>query len=137
MKRERVCDWCGCRYEGYPGKPKGKRTFCSQACRNAWMGWFNIHEKRANRPGGLTATERKKIADSRRASASGDGYRKAHGRLEHRAVAEQLLGRPLKSSEVVHHIDGDKRNNAPENLVVLPSQSEHMKLHLNAKGGKL
>lgn len=39
-------------------------------------------------------------------------------------VAERMLGRKLKPGEVVHHIDGNKRNNAPENLMVFPvSQS--------------
>lgn len=31
--------------------------------------------------------------------------------------------------EVVHHQDGDKRNNTWGNLEVLPSQSEHARLH--------
>jgi hypothetical protein len=56
-------------------------------------------------------------------------YRKIHGRHAHRVIAEQMLGRPLKRGEIVHHIDGDKHNNAPSNLQVM-TQSEHMKLHL-------
>lgn len=48
--------------------------------------------------------------------------------LEHRYVMEGLLGRPLKSSEIVHHIDGDKFNNEPSNLVIV-TRSEHMRLH--------
>ena len=56
-------------------------------------------------------------------------YRKIRGRHEHRIVAEQMLGRPLAPDEVVHHIDGDGLNNDPENLMVLPSQAEHARLH--------
>jgi hypothetical protein len=44
-------------------------------------------------------------------------------------MAERLLGRPLLPREVVHHDDGDKRHNAWDNLEVLPSQSEHAKIH--------
>ena len=57
-------------------------------------------------------------------------YAKHFGRHEHRVVAEQMLGRPLKRGEIVHHIDGDRRNNRPENLQVM-TQSEHVKLHLS------
>ena len=46
-----------------------------------------------------------------------------------RVVAEQLLGRPLRPGEVVHHIDGNKRNNRSENLRVFSSQAEHAKFH--------
>lgn len=38
---------------------------------------------------------------------------------EHRIVAEQIVGRPLRKGEQVHHRDGDKTNNAPENLEIL------------------
>lgn len=36
--------------------------------------------------------------------------------LEHRLVMARKLGRPLLRTETVHHIDGDRMNNAPENL---------------------
>lgn len=52
--------------------------------------------------------------------------------LEHRLVAEQKYGRKLKSSDIVHHIDGNKTNNNPENIAVL-TRAEHAKLHSNLK----
>src|SRR5215831_12110088 len=36
--------------------------------------------------------------------------------LEHRLVMARKFGSPLLTTETVHHIDGDKENNAPENL---------------------
>ena len=48
--------------------------------------------------------------------------------MEHRYVVEKYLGRILRDDEIVHHIDGNKRNNAIENLMVM-TQSEHAKLH--------
>lgn len=49
--------------------------------------------------------------------------------LEHRLVMEKKLGRKLTESEVVHHIDGDKLNNDPDNLSVM-SLSEHSSHHV-------
>jgi len=50
-------------------------------------------------------------------------------RLEHRVIAEQLLGRKLKKGEVVHHLDGDRQNNVSSNLIVLGCDSKHRTLH--------
>lgn len=47
---------------------------------------------------------------------------------QHRLVAESKLGRMLNDYEVVHHIDKNKTNNNPKNLMVL-TNSDHMKLH--------
>ncbi len=47
---------------------------------------------------------------------------------EHRLVWEQTNGRSLNPLEHVHHINGDRADNRPENLVAL-SASEHRRLH--------
>lgn len=51
------------------------------------------------------------------------------GGFLHRTVAETLLGRPLAIDEVVHHKDGDTRNNGPSNLQVL-TRGQHSRLHM-------
>ena len=50
------------------------------------------------------------------------------GRLVHRWVMERELGRRLEKWEHVHHIDGDRRNNRPENLVLM-TRDEHYRIH--------
>lgn len=55
-----------------------------------------------------------------------------HGYVaEHRLVAEQCLGRYLTSEEVVHHINGIKTDNRPENLYVFENNSKHTEFHHN------
>lgn len=49
--------------------------------------------------------------------------------MQHRLVAERVLGRSLLPLEVVHHEDENKQNNALENLWLFPSQSAHMRHH--------
>lgn len=48
---------------------------------------------------------------------------------EHLIVAEQLLGRPVREDEAVHHIDGNKNNNSPENLMIFATKSDHTIFH--------
>ena len=47
----------------------------------------------------------------------------------HRFVWEQANGRKLRAGEIVHHINGDKRDNRPENLAALPNSAEHLRVH--------
>lgn len=81
----------------------------------------------------MTPAVRWKIRKAHLNTGTGKTYTKFLSRHEHRVVAELMLGRALKPGEVVHHIDGNKRNNNPDNLMVFSSQKEHAAFH--AKGG--
>ena len=49
--------------------------------------------------------------------------------FEHRKVVEDAIGRELKSSEQVHHIDFNKLNNEIENLYLCENAVEHRIIH--------
>ena len=61
----------------------------------------------------------------------------ANGRPDiYRHVAEVRIGRKLKPGEVVHHINGDRMDNRPENLQVMAGE-EHRRLHMRLAHEKL
>ncbi len=53
---------------------------------------------------------------------------------EHILISERKLGRLLNSEEVVHHIDDNKENNNPNNLIVFKTKADHTSFH---HGGEL
>lgn len=61
-----------------------------------------------------------KARDHHKADSDGFVY-------EHVLVLEEKIGRLLEPKETVHHVDRDRLNNSPDNLVLFSSQSEHMK----------
>lgn len=83
--------------------------------------------KRALRLGVHYSAEK---APERRVSSRGYIYVKIRGkwRPEHRVVAERILGHKLLSWEHVHHIDGRKTNNHPDNLFVCTNR-QHAHAH--------
>lgn len=105
----KVCEICLADF--LPPKKNRPGRYCSAKCRNTGNSRVSV-ERRANAQRGTGSK----------------WYVKDHGRHQHRIVAERVIGRPLAAGEIVHHIDGNKKNNSPENLKVM-TQREHMIEH--------
>ncbi len=115
-----------------------RKKFCSHSCRASYYVCLNLLGKPPTEKQRHTFdkwnSEHKREKSLRwkggRYTKSGYPYinSKTGPVLEHRLVAKEILGRELTRKDVVHHIDGDKLNNAKDNLWI-GNQSDHIKLH--------
>lgn len=61
-------------------------------------------------------------ADHHLAAVNGYAY-------EHRVIAEKKLGRRLKNDELIHHLNGDRTDNRPDNLEIVLGVAGHKVCH--------
>ncbi len=102
-------------------KVMATRSESKMGDKNPMWGKFGIENPRFN-GGGVS------LGGYRRISVRGKRV------YEHRSIIEELLNRALLPNEHVHHINRNKLDNSPSNLVVL-DRKEHLKLHPRKRTG--
>lgn len=131
-KITKPCEACGKNVTRVPSQMLN-RVFCSIGCSKKYLSEKMTAMNEDLNPERMTMPVRIKLRKARLGKGESKTYTKTFGVHTHRVVAEQMLGRPLKPGEVVHHIDEDKRNNHPLNLMVFASQALHALWHKNEK----
>lgn len=141
-----TCQQCGAAIDVPPSRVK-RRKFCSKRCQGDWLaanqrGEAHPMHGRKHSPESLAKMSATRTARARRGRDNPTwkggymhrGYRFVSppegGKAipEHRLVMEATLGRPLEPGEVVHHVNGIKSDNRPENLI-LSTNDEHTREH--------
>lgn len=115
-----ICKACGKETFSYPSRIQ---KFCSNLC--ARVGKHNGNYKNTDF-----------FVSSRKPNFCGEIITRKYVRigtsfkwqLEHRAIAEKVLGRKLKSTELVHHINCDSSDNRLKNLLIC-KKDYHTWLH--------
>lgn len=119
------CEECGQPFEQRRAtRQRHRARFCSRTCAGAGKGHAQLNPRRGpanNRYNGGLCFDR---AKRRWVICCTDGTLMAF----YRGVMEAELGRPLRSDEIVHHINGDSSDDRIENLMLV-TRSEHMKMH--------
>jgi len=99
-----------------------RARYCSRGCHFREINLDSEKQSRAAKVASL-------IAISKRGTGT-KGYIKEFGRHQHRVVVENVIGRKLRSDEIVHHKDHNKHNNDPSNLQIV-TRAEHARIHFS------
>lgn len=127
------CDACGKIFKrklshALRNERRGQRyNYCGRECMAAGLHHLTGEENPCWRGGRRKKGEYMSIYQPGHPNSTRAGYV-----LEHRLVMSKMLGRPIRPNEIVHHINGIKDDNRPENLRLFANTSEHHKcLHMD------
>ncbi len=128
------CEKCCKSFYVYPYEMK-RRRFCSTNCANLSNALSNSKSKTGNKNpmfGKVPVNFKgKKINYHGYVEIFAPKHPRARCKfvLEHRLVMEKDVGRFLRAEEVVHHKDGNKKNNKINNLILCKNEYEHRTFH--------
>lgn len=107
------CDYCGETNYKWRNTSKPKPRFCNQTC-------YGLDKRTPF----VLKNGYKLVIKKGHPRANDHGYVR-----EHILVMEEKLGRLIPKGESIHHIDGVKTNNHPDNLQLFTSHTEHLLHH--------
>lgn len=65
------------------------------------------------------------------------GYLRSDKGRQHRQIFEKYIGRKLKNTEIIHHVNGKKTDNRLQNLQYFKNTAAHSRIHQFCKRHKL
>jgi len=113
-KHVRVCQQCDKFFKVNPGAFSNSHVwkYCSQEC------YYESRADKARKRNGQTHINSNGYVEVYMFDHPAVKNNRTKRVMEHRLVMEEVLGRYLESFETVHHINGIKDDNRPENLEV-------------------
>lgn len=123
-----ICEECGVTFKA---RPAAKRKLCGLKCHGARKSKIYHGENNPKWRGGRITEKDGRVAVYAPGHPGANLYGGTHI-YEYRLVAEKKIGRPLLSTEIVHHRNHDPTDNLPGNLMVM-TQSEHARLEMEER----